>query len=67
MEYLPEPNTALTDYPADDAPTITITRDQLECWVGRKLTDEEVRDIDNAVPDSTIPDAIADIADQLPN
>lgn len=45
--------------------TVTITRDQLECWVGRELSDDEVRALDDAVPHSSIPEAIATIADSL--
>ena len=41
---------------------VTITREQLEAWVGHRLTDEDVAEIDDAVPNSSIPDAIACIA-----
>lgn len=42
--------------------TVTITRKQLEAWAGRELTDEMVDAIDACIPDSTIPDAIGEIA-----
>lgn len=41
---------------------ITITRDQLETWVGHELTDDQVDDIGECVPNSSIPQAIASIA-----
>lgn len=44
---------------------ITLTRDQLEAWACRTLTDEEVEALDMAVPDSSIPEAIGTIADSL--
>jgi hypothetical protein len=47
---------------SDDRHTVTITRDQLEAWAGRSLTDEMVDAIDDCIPNSTIPDAIGEIA-----
>jgi len=38
--------------------TVQITREQLECWAGRSLTDEQVVRLDAVIPDSTIPEAI---------
>lgn len=37
---------------------ITLTRDQLESWAGRELTDEEVEALDRRIPDSSVPEAI---------
>jgi hypothetical protein len=37
---------------------IELTRDQLEAWAGRELTDEEVEDLDMRIPNSSIPEAI---------
>lgn len=44
---------------------ITLTRDQLESWAGRALTDEEVVALDTAIPNSGIPESIATIVDSL--
>ncbi len=38
--------------------TVEVTRDQLEAWAGRELTDEEVTRLDDAIPNSSIPDAV---------
>lgn len=37
---------------------ITLTRDQLESWAGRALTDEEVQWLDGNISLSSIPEAI---------
>lgn len=41
--------------------TVEITRDQLEAWAGRTLTDDEVYALDDAIPNSSIPDAVGTI------
>ncbi|WP_159795693.1 hypothetical protein [Puerhibacterium puerhi] len=47
----------------DDArPGITLTRDQLEAWAGRQLTDDEVSDLDDALPLSSLPEVVGTIA-----
>jgi hypothetical protein len=46
----------------DDRPGITLTRGQLEAWVGFTLTDEQVEQLDEAIPNSSIPEAISTIA-----
>jgi hypothetical protein len=38
--------------------TVEITRSQLEAWVGHKLTDDQVYELDGCIPDSSIPEAI---------
>lgn len=43
-------------------PGITLTRHQLEAWAGRTLTDDEVGRLDDAIPNSSIPDAVAEIS-----
>lgn len=40
---------------------IVLTREQIESWAGRRLSDEEVDDLENAIPNSSIPDAVATI------
>lgn len=45
---------------------ITLTRDQLEYWAGRQLSDEEVEALDNAIPNSSVPEAVAIIVEGLP-
>ncbi len=47
--------------PGDRRPTVNITREQLECWAGRGLSDAEVATLDDCMPNSSIPDAVADI------
>ena len=37
---------------------ITITRAQLEAWAGRPLSDGEVDTLDDAIPNSSIPEAV---------
>ncbi|QWY65414.1 MULTISPECIES: hypothetical protein [Mycobacterium] len=43
---------------------ITLSRDQLESWARRPLTDAEVDSIAKCVPHSSIPDAIETIANE---
>lgn len=45
--------------------TVEITREQLEAWAGRELSDDEVAEIDDAIPDSSIPEAIGCIAESV--
>lgn len=49
----------------DERRGVFLTRDQIECWVGRRLTDDEVDRLDDAIPHSSIPEAIGVIADSL--
>lgn len=49
----------------DTQPGIELTRGQLEAWVGRDLTDEELVLIEECIPNSSIPEAIATIADSI--
>lgn len=44
---------------------ITLTRDQLESWAGRALSDEEVEVLDGAIPNSSIPDSICIIVESM--
>lgn len=44
--------------------TVEITRDQLEAWAGRTLTDAQVAQLDQIIPDSSIPDAIGVITSE---
>lgn len=41
---------------------IYLTREQVEAWVGHPLTLGELADIEECVPNSSIPDAIETIA-----
>ncbi|SDT74204.1 hypothetical protein [Actinoplanes derwentensis] len=45
--------------------TVEITREQLQEWAGRSLTDDDVYSLDDAIPNSSIPEAIAVIVDGL--
>ena len=47
-------------------PAIGIDRDQLDAWVGRTVTDEEVDALDQAIPNSTVPESIRIIVENLP-
>lgn len=47
--------------------SVTITREQLEAWAGCKLADAEVDAIDDAIPNSSIPDAINEITAAISN
>lgn len=44
---------------------LVIARRQLESYAGRSLTDSEVERIERALPHSSIPEALATIADAL--
>jgi hypothetical protein len=46
---------------------ITLTREQLEAWAGRTLTDDQVSGIAQAIPHSPVPLAITVIAEDLPD
>jgi hypothetical protein len=46
----------------NERPAVSFTREQIEAWAGGALTDGEVDEIDVAASNSSIPDAIADIA-----
>ena len=50
-----------TPVTGDGRPTVIITPEQIECWAGRPLTDDEVSRLDDCIPNSSIPDAVADI------
>lgn len=45
----------------DSQPGVTLSRDQLEVWAGRELTDDEVDRLEEDIPNSSIPKAIATI------
>lgn len=45
---------------------IELTREQLNDWAGRILSDGEVEALEEAIPNSSIPEAIGTIADSLP-
>ncbi|MFB7837814.1 hypothetical protein ACWIGW_44765 [Nocardia brasiliensis] len=42
-----------------------ITREQAESWAGRPLSDEEMDRLDDAIPNSSIPEAIGAIVDSF--
>ncbi|MGW4720856.1 hypothetical protein [Nocardia sp. NPDC004260] len=42
-----------------------ITREQAESWAGRALSDDEMDRLDDAIPNSSIPEAIATIIDSF--
>ena len=45
--------------------TVTLTRDQLQEWAGRELTNDDIRRIADAIPNSSVPEAIATIVANL--
>lgn len=49
-----------------ERPGITLTRDQLEAWAGKALTDDQVESLEESIQFSSIPEAIALIAEQFP-
>jgi hypothetical protein len=49
----------------DHRPGITLTRGQLEAWAGAELTDENVEELEQAIPNSSIPESIAVIAESI--
>lgn len=55
----------LSGIPDDEGQGITLTRGQLNAWAGRDLTDEEVETLEEAIPNSSIPEAIQLMADSL--
>lgn len=44
---------------------IVLTAEQIAAWVGRPLTPEETQELDDAIPNSSIPEAIATIVGGL--
>lgn len=44
---------------------IVLTREQIESWAGRSLTDDEMERLDECIPHSSIPDAIDTIVDSF--
>jgi hypothetical protein len=57
----------LSAVPDDEGKGITLTRGQLNAWAGRDLTDEEVDTLEEAIPNSSIPEAVQLMADSLPH
>lgn len=46
----------------EDETGVVITRHQLEAWAGHGLSDEQVQRVSDAIPHSSVPDAIGQIA-----
>ncbi len=44
-----------------DKPGVNITREQVEAWAGQQLSDDDVSRLEDRIPDSSIPDAVAAI------
>jgi hypothetical protein len=44
---------------------VIISRDQLESWAGRTLSDEEVARIGDALPHSSVPESVGTIAENM--
>lgn len=44
---------------------ISFTRDQIEAWAGFTLTDEQVTDLENILPNSTFPETVALVAESM--
>lgn len=61
----PECHTPLHPDGVRPTATVEITREQLENWAGRILTDAEVAHLDELIPLSTIPDAITEIVEGM--
>lgn len=56
---------ALARHRLDADVTSLITRGQLEAWAGRPLTDHDLARIDEAIPNSSIPEAFGAIVDGM--
>jgi hypothetical protein len=54
-----------TPTPAGDDVVLSFTRDQVNAWVGRPLTDHEFGHLDYALPLSTLPETIGQILDSF--
>jgi hypothetical protein len=46
-------------------PGVMIPRSTLTAWTGRDLTDSEVERLSRAIPHSSIPDALGEVAEQF--
>jgi hypothetical protein len=44
---------------------LTLTYEQLAAWAGRELSDDEVERLDEAIPNSSIPEAIGTIVESF--
>ncbi|RAS59475.1 hypothetical protein C8D87_11487 [Lentzea atacamensis] len=55
----------LAQHRLDQPLTQLITREQLEEWVGRSVSDDDLAQLDVAIPNSSIPQSLADIIASL--
>lgn len=46
----------------DKRPGVSFTRAQIEAWVGFPLTDDQVSDLEETLPNSSLPDCVATVA-----
>lgn len=44
---------------------VFLTREQLECWAGRPLGDEEVGQLEDALPNSSLPEVVNTVVDSF--
>jgi hypothetical protein len=49
----------------DNDRVLSFTRAQVQSWAGRELSDDELSDLEDAVPNSTFPETVGLIADAL--
>lgn len=49
----------------ENGPGVMISRSALAAWTGRDLTDSEVERLSQAIPHSSIPDALGEVAGQF--
>lgn len=64
IEFPNELGEVMDEVMGDTESTELITRDQVESWLGHKLTDEDYDRLEQAIPNSSIPDAIRTIVSE---
>lgn len=50
------------EFEFSEGPGLTFSRAQVEAWVGHPLTDDQVADIEEALPLSTLPETVDTVA-----
>jgi hypothetical protein len=55
----------MEEFEFTDGPGITLSRGQLEAWAGRPLADDEITNLEDAIPHSSIPEAVGTIVDSF--
>ena len=61
LDFTPEHLEWMAGFPPE-CDSVTFSREQIEAWVGFTLTDQQLLDLEETAPNSSIPDAFAAIA-----